>query len=139
MATSAVAGYKALMQTSTASGQNSSTVAELTDYTLTTNHAEIDATSHDSSGTREIIAGVDSWEGSATLQHVQDETSHQELHDVLTGKTKLDFVFIPTGSTGDGTFSGSGFVTTYEVTAPNEDSLGANVNFAGTQGLTRNS
>ena len=139
MATSALAGYKGLLTTSTASGGAKTRVAEVRDYTLSVEHAEIDATSHDSSGTREVIAGIDSWTGSAELLHVQSNATHKALFDVLTGKTKIDFEFAPTGSTADGTYSGSGFVTGFEVGAPNEDALNTSVNLVGTGALTRNS
>lgn len=139
MATSSLAGYKALLTLSTASGQAKTRLAELRDYTMTLEHAEVDATSHDSSGTREVVAGTDSWTGSAELLHVQANETHQELFDVLSGKTKVDFQFAPTGSSSDGSYSGSGFITSFELGAPNEDALNSNVNFVGTGTLTRNS
>ena len=139
MATNSLAGYKALLTISTASGQAKTRLAELRDYTMTLEHAEVDATSHDSSGTREVIAGTDNWTGSAELLHVQAEATHKELFDVLAGKVKVDFEFAPTGSTADGSYSGSGFITNFELGAPNEDALNSNVSFVGTGALTRNS
>lgn len=142
MATSALAGYKGLLTTSTASGGSKARLAEVMDYTLTVEHAEIDATSHDSSGTREVIAGIDSWSGSAELLHIQAGSSVgtvNALLDVLLGKTLIDFEFAPTGSTADGTYSGSGFVTNFEVNAPGEDALNTSISFVGTGAIVRNS
>lgn len=139
MATSALAGYKGLLTVSTATGQTKTRLAELQDYTMTVDHAEIDATSHDSSGTREVIAGIDSWSGSADLLHIQAEETHQELYDVVVSKVLVDFEFAPTGSTADGTYSGSGFLTNFELGAPGEDALNTSVSFQGTGALTRNS
>lgn len=137
--TNALAGYKALMTLSTATGQSKTTLAELRDYSLSVEHAEIDATSHDSSGDREIIAGVGSWSATADVLHVQTEETVQEAVDVLLGRTKIDMEFIPTGSSSDGTFSGSGYLTNYELGAPNEDALNASVSVQGSGALTRNS
>ena len=62
MATAAIAGYKALVKTSTSStGGTLTKIAELRDYTLTTTHDTFDATSHDSSGERERIGGITGW------------------------------------------------------------------------------
>ncbi len=139
MATSSLAGYKAILTVSTATGQAKTALAELRDYTMTLEHAEVDATSHDSSGTREVVAGTDNWTGSAELLHVQAEATHKEVYDVLFNKVLVDMEFAPTGSSSDGTYSGSGFVTGFELGAPNEDALNSNINFVGTGALTRNS
>lgn len=139
MATNALAGYKGFLTTSTATGGTATRVAEIMDWTMSVEHNEIDATSHDSSGTREVIQGVDMWNGSAELLHVQSEATHQELFDVLVGKTLIDFEFVPTGSTADGSYSASGFITGYELSAPGEDALGASLSFVGSGQLVRNS
>jgi hypothetical protein len=109
------------------------------DWSMSVEHNEIDATSHDSSGTREVIQGVDQWNGTAELLHVQTEATHQELFDVLLGKTLIDFEFVPTGSSSDGSYSGTGFVSGYDVSSPGEDALGASLSFVGSGQLVRNS
>lgn len=139
MATSALAGFKGFITLSTASGGAGTRIAELRDYTMSVEHAEIDATSHDSSGDREIIAGTGSWNGNAELLTVITNTEQQELYDVLVARTLVDIEFVPTGSTGDGTFSGSGFVTGFDMGAPNDDALNTSLTFQGSGALTRNS
>lgn len=139
MATASLAGYKAFLQLSTASGGSKTRIAELRDYTLTVEHAEIDATSHDSSGTREVIAGTDNWTGSAELLTVIANAEQKEAFDITVGKTLVDFEFVPTGSSSDGSFSGSGFMRTFEMGAPNEDALNTSVSMVGSGALTRNS
>lgn len=139
MATSALAGYSAFLSLSTASGGSKTRIAELRDYTMSVEHAEIDATSHDSSGDREIIAGTGSWNGTADLLTVISNTEQQEAYDVLVTRVLVDFEFVPTGSTGDGTFSGSGFLTGFDMGAPNDDALNTSISFQGTGALTRNS
>lgn len=139
MATEAIAGYKGFISLSTATGQTKTRLAEITDWSLSITHDEIDATSHDSSGTRERIAGIDAWEGSGELLHVQTEDTHKDLFDVLVGKTFVDFEFAPTGSTADGTYSGTGYVTDFTVNSPGEDALNTSFSFIGSGVLSRNS
>ena len=142
MATSSLAGYKGLLTVSTASGQTKTRLAEVTDWSMSIEHSEIDATSHDSSGTREVIAGIDSWSGSAELLHVMTSGgagSANAVYDVIVNKVLVDFEFAPTGSTAGGTYSGSGYVTDFEVGAPGEDALNTSLSFVGTGALTRNS
>ena len=74
MATAAIAGYKALVKTSTSStGGTLTQIAELRDYTLTGTHDTFDATSHDSSGERERIGGITGWTASAEALFVDDK------------------------------------------------------------------
>lgn len=140
MATNAVAGYKGVFLFSTSTGATATRAVEIQDWTLTYEHNEIDATSHDSSGTREVIGGVSQWSGSADALHVMSSGgpgSHNAAFDVLTSKTKVDFEFIPTGSSSDGYYNGSGFFTNFELSAPNEDALATSLSFVGTGTLTR--
>ena len=137
MATAAIAGYKALLFTSTSTGGTLAQVAELKDYSIDVSHAEIDVTSHDSSGTREIIAGIDQWSGGGEISYVVASTQHQSMFDVLIGKTRIDFEFHPTGSSSDGAFSGQGFISGFNMSAPTEDALNASLTFVGNGQLTR--
>lgn len=139
MASQAVAGFRGFLLTSTATGQAKTKIAELMDFTVNTEHAEIDVTSHDSSGTREIISGIDQWSATGEMLHVMTEETHQELYDVMVGKTLVDFEFIPTGSSSDGSYSGTGFVSGFEVNAPMDGALGANLTITGSGALVRNS
>ncbi len=135
----ALAGYKAFLSLSTATGQSKTRIVELRDYTMSPTHAEIDATSHDSSGDREIIAGTGAWSGTADLLHVTAEATQQEAYDVLVARALIDFEFVPTGSSSDGTFSGSGFVTGFDLSAPNDDASNTSLTYQGSGALTRNS
>ena len=75
MATSSIAGYKGFFGFSTAVGQAITQLGELRNFNLSAEHAEIDATSHDSSGDREVI-GVNRIDGELiTLQQIADTFS----------------------------------------------------------------
>ena len=139
MATSSIAGYKGFFGFSTAVGQAITQLGELRNFNLSAEHAEIDATSHDSSGDREVIGGTGSWSGTADYLHIQADAEHQELFDVLVNRTKVDFEWHPTGSSSDGFYSGSGYFNSWELAAPNDDALGANIALVGTGALTRGS
>lgn len=142
MASAAVAGFKGVMLFSTSTGGSVTKAAEIMDWTINVEHAEIDVTSHDSSGTREIISGIDQWSGSAEMLHVMTSGgpgSANAIFDVMTSKTKVDMEFYPTGSSQDGWYEGTAFFTGYEITAPIEGALATNLTFTGALPLTRQS
>lgn len=135
----AQAGYKAIMKLSTAEGSSLTALAELRDYTISVQHNEIDVTSHKSSGDREVIAGIGQWSGSADMLSLTTDATERSMIDVLLGRIAIDFEFLPTGSSSDGYFSGTGFVTGYDLSAPNEDALGCSISFVGDGVLARSS
>lgn len=140
MATAALAGYKAVLNFSTSTGGAFASTVELRDYTLSPEHAEIDATSHDSSGDREVIAGTGSWSATAESLFVITGSavgSANAAFDLLTSRTKIDAEFIPTGSSSDGYYEGQMFVTSWEQSAPNDDALALSLAFVGTGALVR--
>ena len=137
MATNAIAGYKGVMAASTSTGGSFSEIAEVRNFSITVEMAEIDATSHDSLGHREVIAGTNSWSASADLLHVQASTDQQAIFDVLVGKTKLKSEWYPTGSSSDGYYTGEGFFNNWELGSPNDDAATVSVAFVGSGALTR--
>lgn len=138
MATAAIAGYSALVKTSTSStGGALTTIAELRDYTLTGTHDTFDATSHDSSGERERIGGITGWTASAESLYVDDSASQRQIFDALNGQTKIDVSFLPVGtSSGGDSWEGEGFITSHELTGPNEDAAALAIEIEGTGVLT---
>jgi len=141
MATSAIAGYKgvfSMTSTSTAAA-GLSEIAEVRNFTITVEHAEIDATSHDSSGDREVIAGTGSWNATAELLHVQASTDQQAIFDAITGRVLTYAEWYPTGSSSDGMYSGIGFLTNWELNSPNDDASNTSIGFVGSGVLARTS
>lgn len=129
--TDAVAGFRALLSISTSTGGSLVPIVELKDYNINVTSNVIDVTNHDSSGHREVITGIDQWEGGGTVNYVIDSSGQIALYAVLTAKTLVDFEFYPTGSSSEGYFSGSGFVTGFNLTAPMGDAVGAALTFTG--------
>lgn len=143
MSTSALAGYKAIARSSTAAGGAKVKIAELRNYRIKVAMNEIDATSHDSSGAREIIAGVEQWEASVEYCQVMSTAaatlSGQTIVDTLLTPTKVDFEFYPTGSSSEGGYNGSGYFTDWELAAGQDGAVMTNITLKGTGLLVRSS
>lgn len=131
------AGYNAIALFSTSTGGAVTKIGELRDYSIRAGHAPINATSHDSSGDRELVAGTGQWGGNASVMFLSTEAEHQEAFDVLVARTRVDAEFYPTGSSSEGVFSGQIFMTDFEMSAPNEDAVAANISFEGDGALSR--
>ncbi len=136
MATGAIAGHKAIVKTSTATGQSVTKIGELRDYTLSATHTTFSAMSHDSSGEQERIAGFTDWTGSAEALYVDDNASQRAVFTALNDRTKIDFEFMPVGSSSGDHWVGSGFITGHELTGPNEDAAALAIELEGTGVLT---
>lgn len=134
-----IAGFRGVFGFSTSTGGAIDELGSLKGFSLNMNHAPIDVTTFDSSGSRDFVAGLNQWDGTADYLQVQTATDHKALSDLIGTRTKIDFVFYPTGSSSDGYYSGSGFFTNWGISAPMEDALSANVAFQGTGTLTRTS
>jgi len=138
MATSSIAGYKGKVMASTSStGGTLTAIAECRNFALDVTHDAIDATSHDSSGDRELVAGTGSWSGTAEYLQVMANATHQEAYDVLVNRTNVTFEWYPTGSSAGGYYSGSGYFSGWNLNSPNDDTLTASVTIVGTGALTR--
>ena len=136
MATGSIAGYTAIVKTSTSTGGSVTKIGELRDYTLDVTHDTFDATSHDSSGERERIAGITAWVGSAEALYVDDNASQRQVFTALNERTKIDFEFMPVGSSSGDHWTGTGFITGHALTGPNEDAAALAIELEGTGILT---
>ena len=136
MATAAFAGYKGIVKTSTAAGSSETKIGELREYSVTGAHETFDATSHDSSGERERIGGIVGWTGSAEALLIDDDATQRQVFTALNGATKVSFSFMPIGSSSGDHWVGDGFITSHEVSGPNEDAAALGLEFEGTSVLT---
>jgi predicted secreted protein len=137
MATGAFAGYKGFVWAGPSTGSTLK-IAELRDWNITYEMSEIDATSHDSSGYRENIAGIRGWSGSAGFLYISASSGQTQLHDLLDGGTLATMQFYPQGtSSGFPFYSGSGYFTNWGLAGPNEDVIDGTVDFVGTGALTQ--
>lgn len=140
MATSSVAGYKGLLKLSTSStGGTLTAIAELRNFSIKNDRPELDATSHESSGFREVIAGSANWTGTADYLTVTTNATHKAAYDLLYNQTKVTGEFMPTGSSSDGYFTGSLYINSWDFSSPLADATASNIAFVGTGALTRSS
>lgn len=137
MATAAVAGYGGKFYAASSTGTVTE-IAEIRNFEITQEMSEIDATSHDSSGHREVIAGIRNWSGTAEYLYAGDNASQKALKDLLNAGTLSNFEFYPNGtSSGFPIYTGSGYVTSWAPGFPTEDAIAINVAFVGTAALTQ--
>lgn len=129
--TDAVAGFRAMLSISTSTGGSLVPVVELKDYNINVTSNVIDVTNHDSSGHREVITGIDQWEGGGSVNYIIGSSDQAAMYAVLVAKTLIDFEFYPTGSSSEGYFSGTGYVSGFNLTAPMADAVGAALTFTG--------
>ena len=136
--TQALAGRVAILKASTATGQSATKIAELREASISGAMSEIDATSHDSSGIRELISGTRSFTGSANHLYVDDDATQEIVYTLLEGGTKTDWEYMPVGSSSGTHWAGSGFITRWENSSPNEDAIAVDLefSFSGTLTLT---
>lgn len=139
MASNGIAGYKGILALSTATSGTLSPIAEVRNWTISQAMSSIDVTTHDSSGYRDIVAGIVSWSGTAEFLYVTSSTDHKGIFDVMVNKTAVDAEFYPTGSSSDGYYSGDVYLTSFDLNSPNEDALASNITFEGNGQLTRSS
>ena len=96
------------------------TLGHTTSATLSLSNDMPEATSKDSSGFQEVIAGVMSGEISFEgLVAYDDSAGADEISTYLLGRTKVDWSFA-TATTGDTLYSGEGFISSCEVSAEME-------------------
>lgn len=132
------AGYLATItykgSTSTASAVE---IARLTNCSISVSANTIDYTNRDSSGRwREKFHGFREWSGSAEFIFADANATQEDLYAVLDG-TEQTFTFYPGGSTGGGTsWSGNGYLTSWEATGPDEEAVAHSVEFEGTGALS---
>ena len=106
-----------------ADGGTLATIGHSTSATLSLSMDAPEATSKDSAGYQEVIAGLRS--GEISFEGLVDYTDSQNLPEMATlmdNRTKIDWSF-GTTTTGDTVFSGEGFITSIETTGEMESAV----------------
>jgi len=124
-------GTNLLLKAITAGG-TLATIGHTTSASMSLSMDTPDATSKDSSGFSEFIGGVRSGEISfeGLVDHT-DAAGSDAITGYLVGRTKIDWSF-STGTTGDEIYSGSGFISSCEISAEMESP----VTYSGTITIT---
>jgi TP901-1 family phage major tail protein len=101
-------------------GGTLATVGHTTSCTLSLSNDLPEATTKDSAGYQEVIAGVRSGEISFEgLVAYDDAANAIEMADYLLARQKVDFSF-GTAATGDAVYSGEGYFSSVEMSAEME-------------------
>lgn len=136
MPTSAVAGYKAKVYSST-DGSTYTEVGELRDVTLNIKSEAADATSHSSAGWKEVVPTINSWSASFGALFVGADAAQDTIKSAILNRTLLYFRFDPAGtSSGLERFSGTGYITSYDIASPTNDLTTISGSIEGTGALT---
>lgn len=119
MASTVFNGTDLLLKVSSTDGSEAN-IGHTTSCTISLSADLPEATTKDSSGYQEVIAGLRS--GEISFEGLVDYTDSQnaaELGDFLLNRTKLFFEF-GTAASGDQVYSGAGFLNSLEVSAEME-------------------
>ncbi|RLB94227.1 MAG: hypothetical protein DRH26_01760 [Deltaproteobacteria bacterium] len=135
--TSAIPGFDGQIYISTDGGSNYSKIAEIRDMTLTVENEIIDATSHDSGGWREYIAGLKNWKLSGGNLYIAADAGQVKAFTALTGDTKVRVQFNPKDTTGLDQYWGDAYVNSQELNAPNDDAADMSYEITGTGAITK--
>lgn len=111
------------------------TIAETRTLTISTSVAEIDVSTRDSQGWKEIIGGQRAWTGNMTgiVDYVEgvNEAGLASIMEMEILRTAVAFQF-GNEATGSQTYSGNGIILSVEVTAEYESTVEWTAEIGGT-------
>jgi TP901-1 family phage major tail protein len=120
MATTGVFNGTNLLLKFAADGSAAVTIGHSTSCSLSLSNDLPEATTKDSAGFQEVIAGVKSGEISFEgLVAYDDANNAIQAADLLIARTKIDWSF-GTAESGDAVYSGEGFLSSVEMSAEME-------------------
>jgi len=136
MATAAIAGYEGKFQLAPSTG-SLATVNEVREYSISGEMGEIDATSRDSSGHREVLVGIRNWSGSAEFLMGSSHGTQIEIYKAWYNGYACDVAVYPAGTSAFPKYTGTCYVTGWNPSGPHDDVVSASVDFVGTGLLTQ--
>ena len=139
MATQAIPGFDGEIYISIDGGTTYRKVGEAREITLEIASDPIDATSHDSAGWRETIAGLNSWTASCESLYIGSNQGQDDVYSALTAKTVAKWKFIPRNSSGLEKWSGDGTITRWSLSNPNEDASTIALDIQGSGSISKGS
>ena len=137
-------GTDLILTVSPSSGGSNAKLMHSTSCSLSVNVDTIDISTKDSAGFRDLIGGQKSFslsaDGLMDFAGVGADTEPDELFTQMMARTSVTFVFgLASPASGDYTYSGSGFITSLEMTGGVEDAPTYSVSIEGSGALTQNS
>lgn len=137
MATQSIAGYTGKLWAGPSTGSIQE-IAEIRNFECSIEQTELDATSHDSSGQREILLGVRSWSGSCEYLFAANTSSQTDLHVLISDGTLGTWEFYPNASSSSfPVYYGDGYVSGWTLGSPMDDPVVVGVEIMGSGALTQ--
>jgi len=136
MATAAMAGYAGKCQLAPSTG-TIGTVDEIREWNISGEMSEIDATSRDSSGHREVLVGIRNWTASAEYLFGSTHSTQTELYKAWYNGYACDLAIYPAGTSAFPKYTGTCYVTGWNPTGPHDDAIGVSLDLVGTGILTQ--
>tara|TARA_B100000519_G_C14160450_1_gene399024 strand:- start:55 stop:489 length:435 start_codon:yes stop_codon:yes gene_type:complete len=136
-------GTDLILKVSPSDGGTAVKLMHSQNVSLSMNVDTIDISTKDSSGNRELLAGQKSFslsaDGLMDFAGVAGDTEPDEIFtQMMTNRTSVTFAFgFTSPATGEYSYSGSGIVTSMEMTGGTEDAPTYSVNIEGTGLLTQ--
>lgn len=137
MATQAVAGFEGIIYISIDGGTTYRKVGEAREINLEITSDPIDATSHDSAGWRETIAGLNAWTASTENLYVASDQGQDDVYSALVAKTVAKWKFVPKNTSGLEKWSGDGTITRWSLSNPNEDASAISLDIQGSGAISK--
>jgi TP901-1 family phage major tail protein len=136
-------GTDLILKVSPSSGGTEAKLMHSQNVSISMNVDTIDISTKDSSGFRDLLGGQKSFslsaDGLMDFAGVAGDTEVDELFDQMFNRTAVTFTFgLSSPATGDYTYTGSGFLTSLEVSGGTEDAPTYSVSIEGTGALTQN-
>lgn len=105
-------------------------------FDLNVNMGEIDVTTKDSAGWKDVLPGLRDWSVSADGVVALDSSTNAEyISGLVTNRTQVNLK-MSTMVSGDGYWHGQAYVTNLTITAPMEDKVTFSCSFVGDGALT---
>tara|TARA_R110002074_G_scaffold110524_1_gene237696 strand:- start:5 stop:424 length:420 start_codon:yes stop_codon:yes gene_type:complete len=131
-------GTDLILKCSPSSGGAATKLMHSQNVSLSANVDTIDITNKDSLGNRTLLGGTKSFslsaDGLMDFEAVAGDTDVEELFTQMLDRTAVTFVFGLTGAAGY-TVSGSGFITSLEISGGTEDAPTYSVSIEGSGAL----
>jgi predicted secreted protein len=130
--TNKLAGFKAKIF------NGATNIASAQQISIKINGKTIDATDHDTGGWEDFLLGTMSWDANSEHVYIEgDASQNAALFDALVNQTLLTLNFYPQVGTGKQYYTGTAFVTSWELAAPSSDVTKIKASFKGAGALTR--
>jgi len=133
-------GTDLILKVSPSSGGAEAKLMHSQSVSLSMNVDTIDISTKDSAGFRDLLGGQKSFslsaDGLMDFAGVAGDTEVDELFDQMFARTAVTFTFALATPAGY-TFTGSGFITSLEISGGTEDAPTYSVSIEGTGALTR--